>query len=304
MKRFYLSELQNVRPQLDKDFDFGHCVKIVKMTPSMRDSADHAIGCKLKFFPDRWAIFAEEPGSSSQFIDGDPSGAIRFLVDALLLCLGYTVRLGPLIHLQQKSAKKYGISGYLLSGIHLDKPWPHDQTKLSITDAEKIKSIFEKLINNYKIDLIAISLSFYKRSCEVKAIPYEALLMGTIAMEALFLKKDNEKAKAIAIRCGTFLSNKTGANPNDIYREVFSIYKIRNFIVHEGLSNPKIHVTDKSSNTWDFDCVTARDITLNYLCQSLVAALEIAPRNKQDFLQHIKSIATVPSKTDYKVHIM
>lgn len=304
MKRFYLSELQNVRPQLDKDFDFGQCVKIVQMTSSLQDLADRVLGCKLGFFPDRWAIFSEEPISCSQFIDEDPSGAVRFLVDALLLYLGYTVRLGPLIHLQQKSVKKYEISGYLLSGIYLDKPWPHDQTKLSIRDAEKIKSIFEKLINNHKIDLIAIPLSFYKRSCEVKAIPYEALLMYTIAMEALFLKNDNEKAKAIAIRCGTFLSNKTGANPNDIYREVFSIYKTRNYIVHEGLSYPKIQVTDKSSNTWVFDCVTARDITLNYLCQSLVAALEIAPRNKQDFLQHIKSISTVPSKTDYKVHIM
>ncbi len=304
MKRFYLSELQNVRPQLDKDFDFGHCVKIVQMTSSLQDLADSVLGCKLGLFSDRWAIFSEEPISSSQFIDGDPSGAVRFLIDALLLYLGHTVRLGPLIHLQQKSAQKYEIIGYLNSGIHLDKPWPHDQTKLSIPDAEKIKIVFEELINNYKIDLIAIPLSFYRRSCAVKAVPYEAVLMGTIAMEALFLKKDNEKAKAIATRCGTFLSNKTGANPNDIYREVFSIYKIRNFIVHEGLSNPKIQVTDEFSNTWEVDCVGARDITLNYLCQSLVGALEIAPRNKQDFLDHIKNISTVPSKTDYEVHIM
>ena len=115
------------------------------------------------------------------------------MVDALLLYLGYTVRLGPLIHIQQKSVKKYEIAGWLCSGIHLDKPWHHDQIKLNITDAEKVKSIFEKLITNYKIDLIAIPLSFYKRACEVKAIPYESLLMGTIAMEALFLKNDKEK---------------------------------------------------------------------------------------------------------------
>ena len=151
MRRFYLSELQNVRPQLDKDFDFGHCVRIVQMTSSMQDLADRVLGCKLRFFPDRWAIFCEEPISYSQFIDGDPSGAVRFLVDALLLYLGYTVRLGPLIHLEEKSLKKYEIGGYLLSGIHLDKPWPHDQSELNITDAQKIKSIFEKLIKNYKI---------------------------------------------------------------------------------------------------------------------------------------------------------
>ncbi len=304
MKRVYLSELQNVRPHLEKDFDFGHSVKIVKMTSSMQDLADHAIGCKLRFFPDRWAIFSEEPISCSKFIDGDPSGSVRFLVDALLLYLGYTVRLGPLIHLQQKSAKKYEINAFLLSGIHLDKPWPHDQTKFSIVDAEKIKHIFEKLITNYKIDLIAIPLSFYKRACEVKAIPYESLLMGTIAMEALFLKNDREKAKALATRCGTFLGSKTGANPNDIYREMFSVYKIRNAIVHDGLSHPQIRVIDKSSIPWTLDCITARDITLNYLCQSLVAALDIAPKNKQEFLQHIESISNVPSKIDYKVQIM
>ena len=304
MKRVYLSELQNVRPQLDKGFDFGHCVRIVKMTSSMQDWADHALGCKLRVFPDRWAIFSEEPISCSEFIDGDPSGAVRFLVDALLLCLGYTVRLGPLIHLQKKPAKKYKITGYLNSGIHLDKPWPHDQQKLDITNAEKIKNIFEKLITNYKIDLIAIPLSFYKRACEAKAIPSVALIMGIIAMEALFLKKDGAKAKTLATICGTFLSNKTGADPNDIYREVFSIYKIRNAIVHEGLSHPKIQVTDKFSDTWVFDSVAARDITLNYLCKSLVAVLDVAPKNKQDFLQHIKSISTVPSKTDYKVQII
>lgn len=304
IRRFYLSELQNVRPQLDKDFDFGHCVRIVKMTSSMQDLADHALGCKLRFFPDRWAIFSEEPISSFQFIDGDPSGAVRFLVDALLLHLGDTVRLGPLIHLQQKSVKKYEISACLFSGIHLDKPWPHDQTQLSITDAEKIKTIFEKFIKNYKIDLIAISLSLYKRACEVKAIPYEALLIGIIALEVLFLNKDNKKAQVLGTRCGTFLNSKTGANPNKIYREMFSIYKIRNAIVHDGFSHPKIKVTDKSSNTWTLDCVTARDITLNYLRQSIVAVLDIAPKNKQDFLQHIKSIETPLSEIDYKVQIM
>ena len=59
MKSAYLSELQNVRPQLDKDFDFGHCARIVKMTFSMRDFADHALGCKQRVFPDRWAIFSK-----------------------------------------------------------------------------------------------------------------------------------------------------------------------------------------------------------------------------------------------------
>jgi hypothetical protein len=304
MRRVYLSELQNVRPQLDKYFDFGHCVKIMKMTSSMQHLSDRALGCKMRFSPERWAIFSEEPNSCSQFIDGDPSGGVRFLVDALLLYLGYTIRLGPLIHLQHKSAKKYEISACLYSGIHLDKPWPHEQTKLNIKDAEKIKHIFEKLITNYKIDLIAIPLSFYKRACEVKAIPYEALLIATIAMEALFLKNDREKAQALATRCGTLLGSKIGADPNDIYREMFSVYKIRNAIIHDGLSHPKIRVTDKSSTTWTLDCVTAQDITLNYLCQSLVAVLDVAPKNKQDFLQHIKSISTVPSKMDYKVQIM
>ena len=107
------------------------------------------------------------------------------------------------------------------------------------------------------------------------------------------------QGNALSTRCGTFLGYKIGANPNDIYRDMFSIYKIRNAIIHEGLSHPKIQVADKYSKTWTFDCVTARDITLNYLCQSLVAVLDVAPRNKQDFLQYIKSISTVPSETEY-----
>ena len=231
-----------------------------------------------------WFLVTEHLADQSKWVDGDPSGALRVIRLALLLYLGEEVGVGATVHMREVPGEK------TTAPIIVFPRWAREQTfsrpdnyVIRPHDVAPIKSLFENLVLGLKNPLLDVPLRWLSKACEDRAIPSDAVLSLSIALEALYLGGEREKAKNLAQRGAAYVGLDAASRQHQ-YVHLACFYRARNSIVHEGEQYPIVYAGPGGSK----DVVGLRDFGFSHAREAIKKTAATLPRDKAAFVSLLR----------------
>ena len=291
--KLYICELHNVESHAGQ-LDFGNGLKLKQLAWQLVRRIDRA----TRRFPGRWEgrkpwfLVNEHLANGSLWVDGDPSGALRAFKITLALYFGERVLFGPDAHVS-KQLQRYTIGPIVYRGGQLSQIAPvckpHEFT-ITQDDVTHLRTLFEHVVRGFKARLVRVAIERFITASRSVAVPSDTIIDQSIALEALYLEKnDRKKQKPLAKRGATF-SGVNSANREQIYLNLRCFYQARNSVIHEGEEHPIIVLKGGVSK----GCVELRDWCFQYLrdvIRKLLGDNKYLQMEKRCFIQQLDKTA-------------
>lgn len=287
--RISFCELTNLRFGLKREKYLGYGLSIRRVPSYIGQIIDHDRGFTVPFPHRRWMIFGAQQRDYFGRPDWEIANNVRVLVDALLLYCGENIEVGAKFECEYYGKGNANLISKLYGGVFNDRAMGHNEMSLTNEQVLRLKGLFSLLMNVYDSHFIQIPLTFYREACVSRAIPWKIAVYLTIALESIFLIGESNKAFELAKRVADFLSH-DNHHEDDIYREVFALYKYRNAIVHDGNQAPVVQVTESRTGIqFEFNCTDLTRSGYNTVRRCMRKILDTQMLDKQKLLRLVHS---------------
>lgn len=284
----YVCEMHNIISEIG-EIDVGEGLMIKQISRERLEIVDRStsrLGRWQGFTP--WFLEQEPRAGYPEYVDGDPFGAIRLFRIVSVLFFGENVQFGPQVSIEKSNEGSLGgVVGWVRNTERFPMCRP-DEYHITDDNIGELKALFKRLIQGFKSPLLKIPLDRLLLAKSRKASPSDCIIDQSIALEALYLLNDRFKGRTLAQRGAALLSTDT-TEREDIYINLFSFYKARNKILHEGEEHPTIQL---KTSTYK-DSVQLRDWCFKHLrntIQKLLSNDNYLTMDKTSFVDELKNM--------------
>lgn len=290
-------ELTNLTFPIERERYVGNGLSIKKMTRQMCRVIDNYRGYTVAFGQGRWGIYGAQRRDFAGRANSEVHNSMRFLVDALLLCCGQDIQPSAEYLCDWNGGKQMKIYAKSYGGVLDEKELGNKEIAVTNGQIAQIKKVFPLLLGKAQTSFIQVPLTFYREACVPRSrhIPWKAAVYLTVALESLFLSQgSNGKAAPLARRVANFLSSEV-RDEDEVYREVFALYKCRNAIVHEGNQWPTITYTEQGTGRqFQYSCNELTQKSYGTVRRCLTQVLTELIVDKQTLVKRIEENSMPP----------
>ena len=276
----YVCEMHNIISEIG-EIDVGEGLKIKQISKERLEIIDRSTSSQGRwqgFTP--WFLEQEPRSSYPEYVDGDPSGAIRLFRIVSILFFGENVQFGPEVSIKKlEDGSLDGIVGWVRNTERFPMCRP-DEYHITGDNIEELKTLFKRLIQGFKSPLLKIPLDRLVLAKSRRASPSDCIIDQSIALEALY---GDPMAQRGAIFLGT-----SEQDVQYIYISLRSLYLARNQILHEGIDNPIIQLKDYTTQ----NSVQLRDWCFEHLRKAisrLLANSKYYAMDKSSFIHELRN---------------